>query len=135
MSAGPRGVVHRLGELRRLVRYGVAGAASAATHLGVLFVLVEVVGVVPVAASTVGFLCSVAVSYTLQKRWVFASTTATRVALPRFLAVTGVGLLLNAGIMAAGTAWAQGHYALVQLVALVAIPISNYLLNSLWTFR
>jgi putative flippase GtrA len=119
----------------RLARYAVAGGASAATHLGVLTVLVELAQVRPIAASTIGFVASVAVSYLLQRRWVFASATPVARTLPRFLVVVGVGLALNTTILAVGTEWFAHHYLLVQLVALVAIPISNYLLNSLWTFR
>jgi putative flippase GtrA len=122
-------------DVRRLLRYAFAGGASALTHLGVTALLVEVAGRRPVIASTIGFVASIAVSYLLQRRWVFRSQVANRLAIPRFLTVTAVGFLLNASILWIGTEVLDVHYAPVQLVALVAIPVSNYLLNSLWTFR
>jgi putative flippase GtrA len=125
----------RLLDVGRLVRYAVAGGASAATHLGTLTLLVELARVRAVVASSIGFVLSIIVSYTLQRRWVFASTIANRVAVPRFLVVTAVGLVLNATVVAVGTELLGRHYAPVQAVALVLIPLSNYLLNSLWTFR
>lgn len=128
MSAG-------LLDVRRLLRYGVAGGASALTHLGITALLVEVAAVRPVVASTIGFVASIAVSYLLQRRWVFHSQVANRLALPRFLTVTAIGFLLNGSILWIGTEVLDVHYAPVQLVALVAIPVSNYVLNSLWTFR
>jgi putative flippase GtrA len=122
-------------DVRRLLRYGVAGGASALTHLGITALLVEVAAVRPVVASTIGFVASIAVSYLLQRRWVFHSQVANRLALPRFLTVTAIGFLLNGSILWIGTEVLDVHYAPVQLVALVAIPVSNYVLNSLWTFR
>jgi putative flippase GtrA len=122
-------------DVRRLLRYALAGGASAFTHLGVTALLVEVAGQRPVIASTIGFVASIAVSYLLQRRWVFHSQVPNRLAVPRFLTVTAVGFALNASILWIGTEVLEVHYAPVQLVALVAIPVSNYLLNSLWTFR
>src|SRR5699024_6912188 len=89
----------------------------------------------PVLASTIGFVLSIVVSYTLQKLWVFSSTARHRTTLPRFLAATTVAMLLNAAVLTLGTEVFSIHYLVVQGVALVLIPLSNYLINSLWTFR
>jgi putative flippase GtrA len=119
----------------RLVRYGVTGLLSAATHMGVLVLLVEFAAWRPVWASTVGFLASVAVSYLLQRAWVFESSTPMRTSFPRFATVALVALFLNTLILAVGTEFFTAYYVVVQAVALIAIPVSNYILNSLWTFR
>jgi putative flippase GtrA len=119
----------------RLIRYGITGLASAGAHVGVLTLLVELAGVRPVVASALWFVVSVLVSYALQHRWVFVSTVPNRRAFPRFLVVTGVGFALNTSIMWIGTEILEVNYLLTQAVALVAIPVSNYTLNSYWTFR
>jgi putative flippase GtrA len=118
----------------RLLRYAVSGGASALTHVGVLFLGVEALGVAPVVASTVGFVASIAVSYLLQHAWVFRTDARHRTAGPRFLAVTAVAFGTNAAILMLGTEVASLPYPLVQAVALVAIPIVNYTLNARWTF-
>lgn len=118
----------------RLVRYAVAGGLSAIAHVGTLTLLVETGVTTPVVASTIGFILSIVVSYTLQKAWVFASPVGHRRALPRFLVATMAGLLLNALTLAAGTSLLGLHYAVAQVIALVLIPVSNYVINSLWTF-
>jgi putative flippase GtrA len=130
-----RTVLRPLADPRRLVRYGVAGGCAAATHLGTLTALVELAGERPVVASTVGYVLAVAVSYLLQRAWVFDRRGRHRRLLPRFLAVTGVGLALNTVVLGVGTEVLSLHYVAAQAVALVLIPVSNYLLNSLWTFR
>lgn len=121
--------------MRRLIRYAVSGGASALTHFGVGFLLVEGPGVRPVAASATGFLASVIVSYTLQHAWVFRSSARHLVASGRFLTVTAIAFGLNTVILWTGTEALRAPFVAVQGVALVAIPIVNYAMNSRWTFR
>ncbi|WP_169786687.1 GtrA family protein [Nitriliruptor alkaliphilus] len=125
----------RLSDVRRLVRYVIAGSTAAGSHLATLTLLVELGGLRPLVASTVGFGVGLVVSYTLQRRWVFASLGRHRTLLPRFLTVIAVALLLNTVVVHLGTEVLTVHYALVQLVAFGLIPLNNYVLNSLWTFR
>jgi putative flippase GtrA len=101
----------------------------------VLDLLVERFALQPVAASTLGFAASVVVSYLLQACWVFDTGRPFRTTFPRFVAVVLIGLALNGSIMWVGTEALTQHYLVPQLVALVLVPLSNYTLNSLWTFR
>jgi putative flippase GtrA len=122
-------------DLARLVRYGLSGGASAATHFGIGLALAEGMHVRPVVASTAGFVASILVSYVLQHAWVFRSAATHAVAGSRFLTVTAIAFLLNTTILWLGTEVLAGPYPLVQAVALVAIPVVNYTINSRWTFR
>jgi putative flippase GtrA len=131
----PGPALRTLGQPGRLVRYAVAGGFSALTHLGVLAFLVEAMSVRPVVASAIGFLVSILVSYTLQRCWVFDSPTPMWVSLPRFLAVIAVGFALNAAVMFAGTEVFDLHYLWPQALVFLLVPLSNYSLNTLWTFR
>lgn len=119
----------------RLLRYAFSGALSALAHIGTLTLLVEAAGMRPVWASNIGFALSVVVSYTLQKWWVFASAARHRTTVPKFLIATCAALLLNTVVVTGGTEVFSVHYVVVQMIALVLIPVSNYLINSLWTFR
>ncbi|WP_030436101.1 GtrA family protein [Actinoplanes subtropicus] len=121
--------------IARLLRYAVSGGASALTHFGVGLALAEGLRVRPVAASTTGFLASILVSYVLQHAWVFRSTTGHAVAGSRFLTVTAAAFALNTVVLWVGTEAMHTPYPIVQAVALVAIPVLNYRLNSRWTFR
>jgi putative flippase GtrA len=119
----------------RLARYGVTGAGSTLTHVGVLFVLVEALHTDPVAASAAGFVASIVVSYALQRYWVFRSAQGHLAAGAKFLTVTAVAFGVNTATLALGTELFALPYQPVQLVALVLIPIVNYTLNAAWTFR
>jgi putative flippase GtrA len=117
----------------RIARYGVSGVLSALTHLVVGLGASVLFGLPPVPASTVGFAASVAVSYLLQRAWVFRSGVAHTVTGPRFLTVTAAAFGLNTAILWIGVSLG-GTYAVVQIVAILLIPGLNYLLNSRWTF-
>lgn len=119
----------------RLVRYAVTGGLSTATHVGSMVLLVELAGMRPVLASAIGFTFSIAVSYLLQKAWVFRSTARHAGALPKFLVAAAAAALLNTTVLTLGVDVLGLHYLPVQVVALVLIPMSNYLVNSAWTFR
>jgi putative flippase GtrA len=119
----------------RLVRYAISGGASALTHFGIGLLLAEGLHVRPVVASTAGFVASIAVSYGLQHAWVFRSSAGHAVAGSRFLTVTGLAFLLNTLVLWLGTEVLDLPYPPVQMVALIAIPLLNYTLNSRWTFR
>ncbi|BEL11780.1 GtrA family protein [Actinoplanes sichuanensis] len=118
----------------RIVRYGVSGVLSALTHFTVGLGASVLVGMPPVPASTIGFAASVAVSYLLQRAWVFRSGAAHTVTGPRFLTVTAAAFGLNTAILWAGTSLFGAPYPLVQAVAILLIPGLNYILNSRWTF-
>ncbi|MET0416295.1 MAG: GtrA family protein [Actinoplanes sp.] len=119
----------------RLFRYGISGGLSALTHFGVGLVLASGLGVRPIVASTAGFVASILVSYVLQHAWVFRSAAAHTVAGGKFLTVTAVAFGLNTVVLWLGTEVAAAPYPVVQAIALVAIPVVNYTLNSRWTFR
>lgn len=117
------------------MRYAVGGAAAAAVHLGTLAVLVEAVGVPPLAGSVVGFCLAIAVNYTAQYHWVFGSTASHRAAFPRYLAVTLVMLGVNAAVFATVTQLTPLHYVAVQAATTGVVVVLNYIANARFTYR
>lgn len=120
--------------LARVVRYGLSGGASALTHFGIGLCGVHLLHLRPVVASTTGFVASIAVSYALQRWWVFRSTTGHAIAGSRFLIVTAVAFTINTLVLWLGTEVLAAPYPIVQPIALTLIPLVNYFLNSRWTF-
>ncbi|MDI6097644.1 GtrA family protein [Actinoplanes sp. NEAU-A12] len=121
-------------DLTRLARYGISGGLSALTHFTVGLAASAWLGLPAVPASTTGFAASVAVSYLLQRAWVFRADAGHSITGPRFLTVTAAALALNTAVLWIGADLLDGPYAAVQGVAILLIPVVNYLLNSRWTF-
>ena len=89
----------------------------------------------PVWATVAGSAAGALVNYLLNRRYTFDSRKPHRDAGPKFLTVAvGTGLL-NAILVYIGTDLLGLYYLLVQCVATVIVFLSNFLLNSVWTFR
>ena len=114
--------------------YAGAGAIGTVAHYGVLIALVQLAGAGPVAASTAGAIVGALVNYVLNHRYTFASRRAHRSALPRFLAVAGAGVLLNAAVLAVLLATVELHYLALQVVATCVVLVAGYVANRRWTF-
>lgn len=107
---------------------------AAVAHFGVLIALVEGGGIAPVIATLWGFLAAVAVSYILNRRYTFKSDRSHRSAVPRFLAVSTGGFLLNGFVMwLLNESWGV-QYLLAQVVATVIVLAWNFSANRWWTF-
>ena len=115
-------------------RYVGAGAIGTAAHYTVLIAFMQFIGTSAVSASTAGAIVGALINYALNHRFTFASRRAHRVGLPRFLAVAGAGILLNAITIAAVLALFRAHYLVAQLVATSIVLIAGYLANRKWTF-
>ncbi|AYH42553.1 GtrA family protein [Azoarcus sp. DN11] len=129
------GAARPSGHLGRFLRFAAVGAVGTIAHYTLLLALVEGVGVDPVAGSVAGFLLGALVNYTMNRTLVFRSDRAHVEALPRFLAIAGMGLCWNALLMYLFVDLAGVHYLLAQVVTTGILLGWHYLGNALWTFR
>ena len=119
--------------LRQFVHYAFVGAAGTLVQYALLIALVELAHWGSVAASTFGAVCGAIVNYALNHRFTFRSGRPHAHAAPRFLAVSALGLALNAIIVAAGTV-AGLPYLLAQVIATGAVLLTAFTVNRRWTF-
>ena len=120
---------------KKFIRYGIVGAVGTVTHLGLLLILVELISLSPVIASSLAFMVVVIISYYLNYTWTFKAKNNPFTALIKYLVVCSCGFSLNAGIMYLVVDVLHGWYLLGQVIAIVVIPISNFILNSCWAFK
>ena len=118
----------------QFVRYGGAGAVGTAAHFAVLAVLVQLAGASPVGASTAGAIVGAIINYALNYRFTFASRRAHHVALPRFVAIAAMGIVLNAVVLWAALAFVRPHYLVAQVAATGAVLVAGFFANRKWTF-
>ncbi|WP_042884409.1 GtrA family protein [Cupriavidus necator] len=120
-------------ELHRLARFLVSGASSTGVHVAVTATLVSAMGVSPVAANCVAFLCATACSYLLNTLWSFSSRLRNRT-LGRFAGVSLLGLSLTTAI--SWTAQFLGATYWTGLACIVlTVPAFTYLAHRSWTYR
>jgi putative flippase GtrA len=116
-------------------KYAAVGVIGTFIYLLILYLLIEILKLEPVISSTIGFVIIVIISYWLNYRWTFSSSSRHLVAFPRYATVSLVGLGLNASIMFIAVNIFNLWYGIGQIISFVVIPLCNFYLNSYWSFR
>lgn len=120
---------------RRLMAFGMVGLIGTLAHYLALVSLVEIWGIHPAAATTVGFALGALTNYLLNYRYTFNSSKSHRDAGPKFALIAIATGVLNTWMVYAGVAVLALDYLVVQVAATVAVFLLNFVWNSLWTFR
>lgn len=114
--------------------FAAAGASGTAVHYVTLLCLVQIFLFQPVFASILGSIAGAVINYLLGHHWVFRSTRKHSETAVKFLAVSGVGMTLNAVIMHVLSTLVGIHYLLAQIASTGIVLVWNFLGNRLWTF-
>lgn len=123
-------------EVRRFIRFCIVGVVSTATHVGTLTVLVEMFGWNAKLASTLGFIYAVVASFFLNSSWTFAASEAKKsVYFLKYAAVCTIGLGINSILMYVFIDLLHIWYLMSQLLTIVFVTPSNFLLNRFWAFK
>ncbi|KZE70481.1 hypothetical protein AV654_06245 [Paenibacillus elgii] len=122
-------------QIVKIFKYGLVGVLGTTIHFLSLIFFVEVFQLGPILSSSLGFIIVVILSYYLNKKWTFQTDNKIFTEFTKYLITSCVGLLLNMVIMRYAIDILEWDYLTSQLLVTIAIPISNFILNSLWTFK
>lgn len=111
------------------------GATATAVHYAVLITFVEIWHIKPSVATTVGFVSSALLNYTLNRTFTFKTKLSHATALPRFTFVAICGGMINLLVVDCLLNAMSVNYLLSQVAATVAVLLCNYTAHRLWTFR
>ncbi|MGD0502389.1 MAG: GtrA family protein [Steroidobacteraceae bacterium] len=125
---------HRHAIAHKFLRFLMVGGLCTALQYVILIALVEGLGIFAALASTIGYIVSSAVNYYLNYSFTFRSDAAHGRSVPRFLLISGCGLVLNGTITYLGTAILGLHYLIAQVAATIVALLWNFLANLRWTF-
>lgn len=120
--------------LKSFSKYALVGILGTATHLGLLYILVEFARMSPLLSTSIAFVWVVLQTYFLARSWVFRSDKKHSTSLPRFVVVSVTGFFANLGIMYVMVNVLGIWYMAAQTVTIVVIPPFNFLMNRYWTF-
>lgn len=118
-------------------RFGVVGLGATLVHVLVYAGLIELLGIAPLLANTLGFATAVNVSFIGHRRWTFSDQRQGRAqrSLARFWVVSLFGFVLNTlfvwlvtGPLALAYGWA------IPLIAGVT-PLLTFVSSRVWAFR
>ena len=140
---GPFGLRARLAGLPEawveLGRFALVGGLGTATNLALFFVLVDLGGLAPLPGAVVCFAVAVSQNYAFNELWTFATRGDGRLSWQRyakFVAASGVGLAVNAVVLAALIAsFAFPLLVIPQAVGIAAGTGVNFLASRHLVFR
>ncbi len=120
--------------VRQFLRFASVGVLGTITHYGILIALVELTGMDPVPATSIGFVFGATVSYALNRRLTFVSRQPIGIAFVKYMIALSVGLAINAGIVAA-LQYLGAHYLIAQPIATGVVLFWNYGASRFLVFR
>ena len=128
-SPAPNAVAHQLG------RFVCVGAASFALNLLVLWLGTGVLGAHYLVSTLFSLVLVGALSFALQRRWVFASRRAHwQRELGRFYVVNSGAFALNLALMALLVSGLKVPYLWASAIVGVVLTALNFLLHRNWSF-
>jgi putative flippase GtrA len=119
----------------RLLRFVFVGGSSGLLYLGLVFVLVDVLGVQVTLASTLVCVAAAVYNYLMHYHWTFASDAPHGMVMVRYLLMIAGAVLINGLIVHFGTMFSSVHYLVIQVIATVALACWSLSVSSLWVFR
>lgn len=132
-------VVHPLAaHARVLVRHQVAAAIATAVDFGVMIALVEIVGMIPAAATLVSAAVGGVTNFTIARAWAFRGrhTGTMRAQLGRYFVVSLGGALLNAALLEVLLLMASPPYVVARAAVAVTVSLAySYPAHSRIVFR
>jgi putative flippase GtrA len=119
----------------RLSRFVLIGMASTVLYAVLAFTFTRMEGVGTTGASILAFALAAVFSYAGHKYVTFVSGDAHRLELPRFLALTAIGLAVVSLLPAILSGLFSFPTAVPILLACVVVPALNYIVLGNWVFR
>jgi len=119
-----------------LARNTVVSCAAFVFDLGLLWALVQVLGMGKVMAAALAFIAATTLHYAFGRTWIFRGTERGIAAgYVYFLINAGIGLALTVGLFAAMLRWTSIHYLVARVLVSIVAGLAVFLLNALFNFR
>lgn len=131
MTGSRRGAL--VGELGRLVRFGLVGVSNTAIGLGAYALLLHA-GMPYLPAGAIAWCLGTLNGYQWNRLWTFRRASHRTVMLGRYLLVGLVGLVLNSGLLALFVQVVGLGEFVAEVVSLPLVAVSTFTLNRVWTF-
>lgn len=119
----------------QFIVYAGIGSIGTAAHYLLLLLLVEGIKVAAYQGAVAGFVLGAVINYYLNHRITFRSAKRHHEALPKFLTVAAIGVLVTGWLIAFATEQLHIHYFIAQLITTVLLLCLTFVGNRIWTFR
>ncbi|MBE6915735.1 MAG: GtrA family protein [Ruminococcaceae bacterium] len=119
--------------MMQLFKFAIVGVLAALVDVGVLVALKELLYVDVLYASAISFCVSVTVNYLLSMSFVFKGKEQSKLReFVIFVLLSIGGLCLNQLILWIGVRFTSLYYLIVKILAMVIVPIYNFITRKLF---
>lgn len=120
--------------IQQIMKFGIVGVLAFVIDYGLMVALTELVGLAPVASATVSFIVSVVFNYVASMRFVFSHKEgmSKQREFVIFVVLSVIGLLINDGLMWAGTELIAIDYRIVKIGATAVVMVWNFVTRKLF---
>ena len=120
--------------IQQIMKFGIVGVLAFIIDYGLMVALTELVGLAPVASATVSFIVSVVFNYVASMRFVFSHKEgmSKQREFVIFVVLSVIGLLINDGLMWAGTELVAIDYRIVKIGATAVVMVWNFVTRKLF---
>ncbi len=118
-------------------RFLISGGIGTVFNLVVVYVLTDIMGIWYLYSTTIAFVMSFFVSFTLQKFFTFQdhALDTIRAQAPKYLAVALINMGLNALFMYVLVESVGLHYLLAQIITIGSISIESFIVYRFIVFK
>jgi len=127
-------VPKNFGQLHQFARFGFVGVITAAIYLMVGGLLSKNTSIGAVNSANIAFVVAIIINYTFHFIFTFQKQAAHLHSIPRFVATTAVGFVVNSLVVWVGTSLFEFGQGVAQIFAMLIVIASNYILFSFWVF-
>lgn len=120
--------------LVQVLRFGCVGGFVTLLHVAVALSVHGLFGFEPLTANFIAFVVACGVSYILNWMWTFDAVSSHAAALPKFLAVSVSGFLLNQAIVYAIVTLGGHPMWLAMIPVTIVIPVFSFIMSRTWVF-
>jgi putative flippase GtrA len=123
--------------LPRVIRFLVAGGTATAFNLVFLYFLTDILGIWYLASTTIAFIFTFFLSFTLQKFFAFQDNASSKILrqMPLYLLIAVGNLLINALLMYGLVGYLDMYYLLAQIITSALISIESFFVYRHIIFR
>lgn len=114
--------------IQQFIRHSMVGGTAFLIDYGLLIALTEVAGMYYLCSATVSFVISVIFNYRYSMRFVFnrRNDISKITEFTIFVALSGIGLVLNTILLWLFVDYANLHYSVAKLLAAVIVTVYNF---------
>ncbi len=128
-------VIAQLRRLPQALQFVLVGGCAAATHLAVVALLVQRVGMAPLHANVLAFLVAFVVSYNGHALFTFVQAGAQGWAVAgKYFAVACASFVANELLYWVALHWLHWHYFWSLALVLVLVAVGTFVFAKFWAF-